>query len=330
MKKLILVLAVVSAVMVVFCSASFAKDLVKVRMNMGHPPWFLWSDYLAGIKQGYFAAEGIDLELIPAGGSSDGVLMVGEEKDQFISTTAAPIIIGKGNGMDLVGVASISDAGYSGGLFFSEESGINTPADLKGKKIAYNPRSADCPAFLAFLKKQKLYGQVTLVSVFADNQMRVFLSGDVDAYAGFYSAEKGKLNKSEMKGKWKSFLFKDYGVKLPAPAIAANGKFLRQNPKIVEGFVRAVLKSHRFGMESEEHEKYATQLLMQVDPGLDYDIELDRLKQTHKVAQFSARPGYSDETIWNEAIKMFLDAGFIKNGFKASELVTNEFIPKEK
>jgi len=327
MKRLILILAVVLAVMVVFCSASFTKDLVKVRLNMGHPPWFFYADYLAGIEQGYFAAEGINLELVPSNGSSEAVMLVALGTDQFVSTAAAPIIIGKAKGMPLLVVASISNAGYSGGLFFPKKAGIKTPADLKGKKIAYVPKTADQPALLAFLRKQKLEGQVTLVSVPMDNQLRVFLKGDVDAYAGLLSSEKSKLDKTEMKGKWECFLFKDYGVMLPAPVIAVNEKFAKQNPGIVRGFIRAALKSFKYGMENET---YAARILVQTYPELDEGIELGRLIQTHKFAQFSLVPGYSDVDQWNEIIKMFLDTGFIQKGFSASELVTNEFIPKEK
>jgi NitT/TauT family transport system substrate-binding protein len=331
MKKFFLSLMVALAVISSAVVVCHSKEMKEVRLNMGHPKWHFYGPYLLGIKQGYFAEEGINLKLVPSNGSSEAIQMVALGSDNFADIPSGPIIIGKAAGMPVKVVASVVDSIYSGSLFFNKKLGIKTPEDLKGRKIrvAYDPRSATWPALRAFFRKQKIdMSQVVLVSGQSDNLIILFLKGSVDAYVGHLITEKDKLFGSEMEGKWGHFFFYDYGINIPSPMVVTNEEFLKKNPRIVRGFVKAALKSWKY---SKENPEYAVKALVKAYPELDYERELKRFQTLLSLSFVPSRPGYLDEKEWNEVIRMFLDGGLISEGFNARELVTNDFLPsKEK
>lgn len=319
MKKICMLLVVIVAIS---CNTAFSKDLMEIRLNMAHTPWYLFGTYLIGIERGYFAEEGIKLKLVSSGGSSEAIQMVALNKDHFSETGSTPAIIGKSKRMPISVVASIANSGYSGGVFYWKKSGIISPKDLKGKKIASNSKSVNWPAISSLLKEQAV--EATLVSVPVNMELLFFLDGKVDAYVGMLYAEKNKLESVGAKG-WGYFLFRDYGIEFPGPVITTNEEFAKKNPRITKGFLRAAMKSWQYSRENPEQ---AVRALVEAYPELKYEIELNRLKLTHKFIDFSLiKPGHSDQKVWDKSIEILLKAGFVSRRFKSTELLNDDFLP---
>lgn len=74
-------------------TAGLAQDVAKVRMQLG---WLASNGILgevAAIKQGFFAEEGVELEIVPGGPSIDGVAGVAAGQSQLGMTSSSPAIM---------------------------------------------------------------------------------------------------------------------------------------------------------------------------------------------------------------------------------------------
>lgn len=93
-----------------------------------------------------------------------------------------PFLIGLSEGVDWVMIGIYSEGAYSEGLVVPRDSGINTPGDLKGKRIGYYEASS-AHYGLAMILRQ--YGisrdQVNLLHMSPDEQLLAMTRGEIDA-----------------------------------------------------------------------------------------------------------------------------------------------------
>lgn len=112
--------------------AAWAADTVRV----GFLPISTHAKFMIAKEQGFYAQEGLDVELVEFVNSADGLnALVSHKIDVGAFGTSAPLIhLSKGANLRIIGGIT------SGGSSFIAQPGvaasIKTPADLKGKKIA--------------------------------------------------------------------------------------------------------------------------------------------------------------------------------------------------
>lgn len=309
---------------VILCQKAYSDGPIEVRLNTGHPPWGLWSTYIGGMAQGFFAEEGLKLKLVSGSGSNEALQMVALGKDHFADTGSASVIVAKSQGMPLRIIATMSNDGYSGAIIYWKRSGIKTMKDLEGKKIASNAKTVGRAVIESFLRKESI--RSSLVSTPVDGEFLLFMGGKVDAYVGIFSLEKSKLDKANAKD-WGYFMFRDNGVKFPGITISTNEKFLKEKPEIVRKFLRAAMRSYQYAAKNPE---YVARLLVDAYPHLDYEIESSRVKAIYKYTVFSpVKIGFSDEQVWRESIKMLYDAKIIGSKINTKDIISNEFLPEK-
>ena len=144
MKHLTTSLAVVfAATLAVTTSAGVsAADKIKLTMN-----WTADSAHLGfalAQKNGYYADEGLEVELEEGRGSSVAAQLVatGQAELGYADAGAALNVASKGAPIKII--ATVWKSGQFG-IQFLESSGIKEPKDLIGKKLSIAPGSAMVP-----------------------------------------------------------------------------------------------------------------------------------------------------------------------------------------
>lgn len=174
-------------------SEGAAVDRVKIVMGMASGDTFTaeWWGWLAASELGYYDELGLDVEFVAVGGSGDVVeqLVAGniDAGNPSMPAVGEGILVG----LDLINLYTYS-TGAIFGIFAPNESGINSIADLAGKKIGISEPGGGEVAFLeASLIKEGIdpITGATLIPI-GDGGPETFAAiegGQVDAYSTAYN-----------------------------------------------------------------------------------------------------------------------------------------------
>ncbi|MEX5220009.1 MAG: ABC transporter substrate-binding protein [Nitrospiraceae bacterium] len=114
-----------------------------------------------------------------------GPPMIAAAKNRSIDVAIVkilPFMSGLAEGMDWVLIGIDSEGAYSEGLVVRKDSGIETPGDLKGKRIGYFAGSSAHYGLIMTLRQHGISrDQVTLVDMPPERQMAALLHQEIDA-----------------------------------------------------------------------------------------------------------------------------------------------------
>lgn len=146
--------------------------------------WFPNVDHLpiyVARQQGFFAEEGLEIEIISPSETSDGLKMAAAGKVDMAVSYEPQTVIAAARGLDVVVVARLIEHPLTT-LLFLKGKGIASPKDLAGKKIGYTVPGLMDVLLDAFAKVNNI-GDYTAINVgFAIVQSLV--AGKVDAVMG--------------------------------------------------------------------------------------------------------------------------------------------------
>src|SRR5438132_6817117 len=158
-------LAAILAAFIAVIAASFAyaEDKVSLRLN-----WYLGGlhvPFYYGKDKGYYAAEGIDLTINEGRGSANTVQVVAAGSDTFGLADSSSVIATAAKGADVKSVMSLlNSTGFS--VVSLAETGIKSPKDLEGKRLAVSPGDPLGQLFQALAAHNKLdLSNISMVQV---------------------------------------------------------------------------------------------------------------------------------------------------------------------
>jgi len=196
--------------------------------------------YPVAQQKGFMKEEGIDLRIIYIAPTTSIQAMLGGDVQFTGAGSSALVSIARAN-TPLKVVVATNDRVLQ---WFVTRPEITQPKDLKGKRIA----TTGVAAIATFMIKQVLtkHGldgnkDVNYLDVGQGNQLAALLSGGFDA--AILSVEQRYIGLD--KGMREMF-FMGNEVKNSWGTLATTDKLIKENPKMVGGFVRATLKALRY------------------------------------------------------------------------------------
>jgi NitT/TauT family transport system substrate-binding protein len=197
-------------------------------------------------QKGYMREEGIDLRVIYIAPTTSIQAMLGEDVQFTGAGSSALVSIARANAPLKVVVAT-NDRVLQ---WLLTRPNITNPKELKGKRIATTGVAAIATFMLKqILTKQGLDGNKDPVylDVGQGNQLTALLAGTMDA--AVLSVEQRYVGLD--KGMREMFFFGNE-VKNSWGTLATTDKVIKENPKMVSGFVRATLKALRYMRQDKE------------------------------------------------------------------------------
>ncbi len=131
-KRLLIILAVLLTV--IWASSGLAAQKLTLILD-----WFPNVDHLpiyVGRHQGFFAAEGLEIEIFSPSGTSDALKLAASGKVDLAVSYEPQTIIAAARGLDVVVIGRLIEHPLTT-LLFLKDKGIKIPSDLEGKKIGY-------------------------------------------------------------------------------------------------------------------------------------------------------------------------------------------------
>lgn len=208
--------------------------------------------YLAQ-ERGYFAEEGLRVTIRHSAGQDEHLKLMLAKEVQFTTATGAQALLRYADGLPLRAVALWGQRGDQG-YVARADSGIRTPADLRGRSIGI--KSGIVPAELrAMLAGAGLTTEdVRLQGVGFDP--RVFVQGAVEVYPVFLGNEPYAIRKT---GTAITALDPaDFGVATLGLTYLAHADAVRDDPALVRAFLRATLRGAQLAVERPDEAVTAT------------------------------------------------------------------------
>ncbi len=225
--------------------STHAQTEKKVRL--GYVPVLIYAPLYLGVERGYFAKEGVEVELVPLQGGSDSVVQLAAGNfDAAVGGIGVSLLNATYRGLEFKIVAPMhaekTPTATSLVISARRKDEIKTVSDLKGKKVAINATGAATEYWLAMaLRKNGLkINDVQLVTVAFADVPAALENGSVDAAMLGEPLTTQQLDKGVV-----SVLANDFIDNFYATYLYMGLPLFNNRPQIAERFVRAYLQACR-------------------------------------------------------------------------------------
>jgi len=302
-----------------------AADPVSLRLN-----WYLGglhAPFYYGKEKGYFAEQGIDLTINEGRGSVAAAQAIAAGSDTFGMADAGTLMLTASKGAEIKAVMSLlNTSGF--GIISLEETGIKSPADLQGKRLAISAGDALTQLFPALAKANNIdASKVNLVQMDPAAKVVAVLEKRVDALLGGIDDQFFLI---EQKGpKAAALRFADHGANTVGITIIANEATVKSKPDLVKRFVAAATRSWD---EAKKNPEAAVDAALKVKPELNKESTLKQLKVDLDLLDTPATKGkgvgFAADADWETTKRLLTEYRDLKTDKPASAFYTNEFLPR--
>jgi NitT/TauT family transport system substrate-binding protein len=308
-----------------------AQTKLKFVLNwkyQGPQGWFFVAE-----DKGYFKAEGLEVTIDQGDGSAAAVPKV----------ASGAYDIGFGDINALIDFASKKpeEAPVAVYVMYNRppftvavkaDGPIKTPKDFEGRTLGGAANDGALKLFPAFAKLAKIDASKVTITNFQPNlREQMLMRGQADGVFGYVNTIRfsAKLSGIDPDKNIRWINYGDYGMDLYSNAIIVSKKLIKENPKAVAGFLRALNKAV---VDSLKDPKMSVAAVQKREPLIKMDVELERFDATIKDEMNHpelARLGLGDvdDTRLKTSIDILVDADKLPRTPKVEEIFTREFLP---
>lgn len=287
---------------------AFAQDTFEVTMQLG---WLAGNGQLGEVvadEMGFFAEEGLSLNIVPGGPNVDGVASVASGRANLGQISSSPsLMLARSAGLPVKCIAT----GYQKHPFtyFSLTSNpVNTPQDLIGKRVATNGTARIL--LDALLAKNGISQDDVEISVMGSD-MGPLMTGQVDVVTGWNT----NTSATKILGDQRVDLtLWDGGVQLYAYPYYVNDTTLADHPEQVNGIIRACSRGWGWAYENPTE---AVEMLLNRYPNLNREDELETVDLVlgYVFDEKTAENGWGtmNPENWQRQIDMYIELDQFEN-----------------
>jgi len=238
-----ILLAMLSAVM--FSCSAVAGSVIHAGVNQAHGEtvriqlkWkhqFQFAGYYAAIEQGYYAAEGLNVNLVEGGTDHNPVGQLLAGKVQY-AVADAGVLLARAAGHPLVVLAAVFQ--HSAQVILCLDKSIHSPADLRHKRIMLQQGDLTVEV-LAILKKFGI-NRSDFIPQPTSYRIQDLIDGKTDAFPAYSSNEPFFLNQRHIP--YKEFAPHNYGIDFYGDVLITSEHEIEQHGERAAAFRRASLK----------------------------------------------------------------------------------------
>jgi NitT/TauT family transport system substrate-binding protein len=276
--------------------------------------------------KGWFDKAGLAVELLDGRGSNYSMQVVSSGHADIGEGQLTPMASAREKGARVKAIAEwFKKDGPA--LVVPQESAINSPADLKGKKAVLIAAGPWPPLLDSFLKQFGMtQSDLTLMYVDSTALFSTYATGAADAMLTV------DLAFSEANPRRASRLMSavDYGVKLPGDGLYVTEDTLAQKQATLTKFIAVCIAALDYIYDG--HEAEAVDAIKAQRPELKLTPETLRFQvDMYRPLRFSPATeghpvGWQSGEDWKERIAFMTQIGLLKAGYDSGDFFTNAFI----
>lgn len=278
-------------------------------------------EYVA-IEKGYFKQAGINLTVQPGGPNLDSVSLVASGSATIGQISSSPsLIIARSQGIPVRAFASALQK-HPFAWFSLKKDNITSPKDWVGKKIGIQGTAR--PLLNAVVAKYNLDPK-SFETVVIGSDTVPLVSGQVQTASGWVidSIQTAALPP----GGYNTMLLWDLGIQLYANPYFATDDTIKNNKKMLEGFVTACGKGWEYAFA---HREEAVDIVMKSIQGLKKEVEVTTVKLMEPFTwnEATKQHGFAimDLSRWQDQIKTYDDLKLLKGSVQPTDVATLDIL----
>ncbi|ATX82458.1 PAS domain S-box-containing protein [Mariprofundus ferrinatatus] len=277
-------------------------DLAPVKLHLKWKHQFQFAGYYAAIEKGFYADEGLHVELIEGGPdkSPTAALLSG---DVEFAVGNASAVLDRSESKPVVILASVFQ--HTAQVIYTRPE-ISSLKDLKGKKIVMLQNGRRELEAYALLKKFNIHRSdfISLPAGSAED----LVSGKIDAWPGYSSNEAFLF--TQRKVPFRMFRPQDFGMDIYGDTLLTTESVINNQPEQADAFYRATIKGWEYALG---HVDEMIELIR---------AKYDTQKRSHEYLKFEADiiiglvdadlipVGFSNIKRWQHIADLFEEMGY--------------------
>ena len=290
--------------------------------------WYPNADH-AGVylaeEKGFFEDENLEVEIQQPSDPAAVLQLVAAGRSEFSISYENEVTNAAVRDIPVQSVMAIMQEPLNS-IISLEESGIDGPEDLAGKKIGYAGQSFGTAVIDTVLEEA---GQdpASVEKINVGYDLRPALTSKrVDAIVDAY----WNIEAVELKGEG----FETNVIRLPEVGVpnynellvATSDDYAQKNPDVVRRFVGALVKGHEAALKDPASARDA---LLAANEELDPEVARETLELTVPVFGSGGGPvGYQDPKEWEAYVEWAVENGVLEKKVDIKDAMTNEFLPE--
>lgn len=308
--------------------SSQAADKATLLLN-----WYLYAEhapFFLGKERGYFAKEGIDLDIQEGRGSVPTVQAVAAGTATFGYADLASILKAADKGAPVVVVGVLLQKSPMAFISLAEKN-IHSPQDLRGKSLALTPGDSLSQILPLVLGKVGVKeSELTIIAGDNRAKLNAVINAQADAMLGYSMDQNLRITAATHKPVT-VLPFADYGVNLASSSIVAAKDTTDKHGDLVARFMRAA--THAVA-DAEKDPAAAVDAMLKVSPkaGLRDDL-IEGLKLTiplyHTDATKGQAPFRASRSDVKASVDLLAQSGTISQASagRMDDFVSLKFLP---
>ncbi|NLX02978.1 MAG: ABC transporter substrate-binding protein [Syntrophomonadaceae bacterium] len=299
------------------------QALTKVTILLDWLPNTNHTGLYVAKEKNYFKNEGLDVQIMQPGEGGTAQLVAAGKGDIGISYQEE-LTIARSQDIPIIALAAVIQHNTSG--FASPvEKGITSPRDFEGKSYGGWGSPAETAVIKALMDKyQADFSKVKMLNI-GEADFFTSMHKGVD-FAWIYwgwtgvEAEQRNIDLNFIKLQDENPALDFY-----TPVIITSEKMLKENPELVQKFMRACSKGYQFTIENPEE---AAELLLKNEPDLDRSLVMASQKYLANEYQADApRWGEMKEEVWKNYADFMYKNKLIDKNIDPDKAFTNKYLP---
>ncbi|WP_433529918.1 ABC transporter substrate-binding protein [Micromonospora sp. CA-263727] len=279
-------------------------------------------------EKGFFKDAGFDVEIKPGQGTGAVIQTIVGGQAHFgpIDLTGGLLQLGNGDAKDFVAVAAIQQRTMAA-IATVEGTGINTPKDLEGKKLADTPGSVVRNLFPTYARMAGIdYTKVTWVNGEAQTLMGTLAAGSVDGIGQFVVGQ--PTIEAVTKKKAVLLPYSNVMQDLYGNVLITSKQYASEKPESVKKFTEALLKGLEYALA---HPDEAAEILAKnaeaVNPAAAA-AELQLMAGYVRSSNSGTAVGTLDSGRVAKSIAILRGAGALKSDLTPDQIIDFNLAPK--
>ena len=320
-----LIILILAAALLSSCGLRPQAADAVIRLPVGYIPNVQFAPLYVAIEQGYYAEEGLQVEM-DYNMETDSVALLAAGELEFAIVSGEQVLLGRAQGLPVVYVMAWYQD-YPVGVTSLASAGIEKPQDLAGKRIGIpGLYGASYIGFKALLNAGGLDENSVSLDAIGYTQVESLVNDVDDAVVIYVSNEPVKLaNEGYAVNTLK---VADY-TSLVANGLLTSEQVIKDHPDRVRAMVRATLKGIQYTVDNPDQafaisEKYVENLAA-LSP---QEKEVQRQVLAASIPLWSAQVlGYSDPVAWENMQELLLQMELLSQPQDLESAYSNAFLP---
>lgn len=321
MKKFFyLIFVIISFISITGCKNNKSK-LTEVSVRLPIPVADgAFAPYYVAQDKGIFEKYGLKVTLESGSAELNPIKMVDLGKNQFgILGGPELLMTGISKGAKITGIGLLHKNSDFVVLITKKNSKYKSLQDINGQKVGFNIAHISTDVLHSLFIKEN----IKVEEVDVGFNYNLFIADEIPAQWAFRTTAALTL---PTKGVELNIISPaDYGIKTHGHTLIVNNQYLKDNPDLVENFLKAIIEATEYSINNVDE---TVKITCQRDKSLTEDIVRKQLAIYNKTILTNKKIFWIDEDCLKETKERLINLGLIENTFSITNIIDNTFLEK--